>query len=432
MLALKIVFLVTFVMSWVYSRKSDKAATSDIFVLAMLAILAPYFLFNPAGHSALYEQEFTSHVVLLSEIGVLWCFFIGTLIVIAQGKFGTSPRDNRVLIETTLAARVAWTCISISVLLFALFMIFSEFREFRLATTRFLLGDLSGEEYKRVRGIEFSGSLMLDGIIGRLRYTLLPVLCVIPLLVFLQNKAPRQAASFLMLFFIALPMSLSKMPIVFYIGYFATALAAVRNGISLKQLLAAAALSLAVVIGLLSMLYVFQYYGAVMSGSINPLVLALERIWGEPYSVILRYFSVYPDKATFTGMSGINLLAKTLGIGARLPDLEVATLALGPNSGSNPGVFFLGGYAAFGFTGLAIFSALGFGVVWALDEIANSLKTDLAYRTYMTVMPINCLFLVQVALQTSLLTYGVAVVPLIILIFDRGLLFLNRRRRSAF
>jgi hypothetical protein len=173
-------------------------------------------------------------------------------------------------------------------------------------------------------------------------------------------------------------------------------------------------------VAVLAVLYMLQYYGTEGYTTLDrPLRLAVERIWGESYSIVLRYLAVYPDQLPFAGWSGIATIAKMLGLTARYPDIEVSTVLNGADSGSNPGVFFLGGYATFGVVGLASFAVLGFLILWTIDEIDNALRTDIAHRVYFAVMAVNCLFLLQIPLQTALVTYGLAIVPLLLFLIDR-------------
>lgn len=100
-----------------------------------------------------------------------------------------------------------------------------------------------------------------------------------------------------------------------------------------------------------------------------------------------------------------------------MPDVEVARTLLGPDSGSNPGAFFVSGYAAFSYLGIIIFSFLGFGLVWILEEIQQLIQTPVLRAAYFSTVGMNVIFLNQIALQTALITYGLAVIPVVIFLW---------------
>ncbi|MFJ3058445.1 hypothetical protein [Herbaspirillum sp. NPDC087042] len=120
----------------------------------------------------------------------------------------------------------------------------------------------------------------------------------------------------------------------------------------------------------------------------------------------------------YTGWSGINMLAKVFGLVPRLPDIEVARTLLGPDSGSNPGIYFLGGYAAFGMGGLCLFAALGPLLLWMLDLLGRRIRAAPLRATFLAVVGMNGVFLNQIALQTALVTYGLALLPLVLFGLD--------------
>jgi hypothetical protein len=419
-----------FMFCWVsYKRGSYTIAISDIFFAAFLAIVLPFFFFNPEAKYPLHKLELGSIVVEAGQRAIACVLIVGGGCLLVRRRWGSSPRVSRIQLDHNAYRSLGLAASTAALISLSLFLI-PELLDFRLQTLRWLTGELNGSEYIGFRRF-YSGGVY-DAILGRMRFVVLPIIY----LGILASIAHRKNWLLLLLvaplFFVALPASFSKLPVIYYIGY--TLLFICFSGqrepkLSSAILVASAGVVAAIMI--MSALYVLQYGRAneFVLASMAPVNLAFERIWGESYSIILRYLAVYPEKLPFTGISGISLLARLWGVEPRIPDLEVTRVLLGLDSGSsNPGMFFLGGYAAFGNGGLAAFAALGFLAVWAVDEIGNMLRTDLAYRIYFSIMALNCLFLLQVALQTTFLTYGVAIIPVLVLILDRWLAYAHQRR----
>ena len=430
MLIVKFIAVGTFVACWMLSRKEARhLKISDVFILMMLAIYLPYFFFNPQARSSWNDLSFSNEVIWRAEIGFLTVLAIGSLIFLAKFALPTRWKETTRLtvqpLNLSVLRLLSIVAILFSAFIFLILLNFQEFRGFREKTLEFATGQISGYLYSHYRSLVFSGTFLTDGVLGRLRFVVFPILFLASISWFVETR--KYALAFLIgaAIFLALPMSFAKLPIAYFFGYSVFYLFYTRYG-GLRFTYFATAIPAIVglaVIGL-SAIYQLQYNGAEGYSYIfgKPFELAHERVWGESYSILLRYFAVYPDLLSFTGTSGINLLAKIAGVEPRMPDIEVARTLLGPNSGSNPGVFFLGGYAAFGFAGLIVFSILGFGILFILDAISVALRFQYIRSIYMAIMSMNVLFFLQVSLQTALLTYGVLVIPLILLAIDRVLI----------
>lgn len=78
-------------------------------------------------------------------------------------------------------------------------------------------------------------------------------------------------------------------------------------------------------------------------------------------------------------------------------------------------------YAAFGMGGLCLFAVLGPLLLWMLDLLGRRIRAAPLRATFLAVVGMNGVFLNQIALQTALLTYGLAVVPLLLFVLDRVL-----------
>ncbi len=423
MILLKLFLLSMFVVTWWRARHSLLVEPSDFFVLSFLLIYVPGFLLNPSGQTSLNGLHLPQAAATRAEVALLAMLAIGSLMFMLRRwlelRYATLRVYKVAVSSERMSTLVALAAAVLLVMIFLLLMVSADFRQFKLDVLKFLTFQFEGGDYRSLRNGKYSGGWLLENLIGRLRFTLFPILSCLVLYPLLKTHRAVAAVVVVVVIFLALPASLSKLPIFFFLGY-AVVLCATRQPHFLDIRFVAAMLVIVtvMVVTVLIMLYTAQYQRAVLSGAILPLNLAIERIWGETYSVIVRYFSVYPEMLSYTGWSGINMLAKMFGLVPRLPDIEVARTLLGPDSGSNPGIYFLGGYAAFGMAGLCLFAAFGPLVLWMLDLLGRRIRAAPLRATFLAVVGMNGVFLNQIALQTALVTYGLALVPLMLFALD--------------
>jgi hypothetical protein len=307
-----------------------------------------------------------------------------------------------------------------SIIALALLLLSPVFRDFRFTVLKFFSFQLASGEYRILRNTGYTDSWLIEGLLGRLRFTIFPIFFCLAVYPFLRKGYRIFAAIAAITFFLSFPASLSKLPVFFFLGYMTLLLLQrIPRILDIAWMSIFTMVASGLLIACLATLYLAQYQGAISQGEVDPLHLAIERIWGEPFSIVVRYFAVYPDRLPFTGWSGINLAAKAIGLDPRLPDIEVARTILGPDSGSNPTVYFLGGYAAFGTVGLCLFAFLGVMLLWVLDITGRRIHTAPLRATYFAVVGMNVMFLNQIALQTALVTYGLAIAPAVIFVLDR-------------
>lgn len=431
MIVAKLILVALFVMAWLRAKPSVKVEVSDIFVLSFLAIYLPGFLFNPTGETSLNALDLPDTAIDAAEFGFMLALAIGAALFLVRGYTERRvPWLGRVAEKTPqnqLSAKLAWSAAALSAIMFIALLVSADFRDFKWDVMRFFSFQFQGSDYRALRNTGYSDSLVVESILNRARFTVLPLLfCA------LISPLMRRGLSVVLfvatiVFFLALPASLSKLPVFFFAGYLVmTAASRFPALLDIGWLAVLTLVGAGVATTTLTLLYVAQYKLAVMNGSLQPFDLAIERLWGEPYSVAVRYFSVYPDKLPYTGWSGVNLVARALSLPVRMPDLEVAQTVLGADSGSNPGVFFLAGYAAFGMIGLGMFAAMGFLGLWVLDVIGRKIRLTPLRSIYLAVVGINVLFLNQIALQTAVVTYGLGLVPIMIWLLDRALLTRER------
>lgn len=424
MIVAKILLILVFILAWLKSRRSRQAEPSDFFVLSFLLIYVPGFLFNPTGQTSLNGLHLGEAAARRAEFGMMMVLGISTLMFTVrkyvEQKFPALTTLSKAFTSSRISGFFAGVAAIFTVVFIAGLLLNADFREFKLDTLKFLTFQFQGIDYRFVRNEKFSATWLIESFLGRARFTILPILFCFAIYPLLTRKKIVFGILAATAIFVALPASLSKLPIFFFCGY-GVILVATRypRFLDIRLLSAMLFIVATIIVTMLVVLYTAQYQNSVIGGAVLPLNLAVERIWGETYSVVVRYFAVYPDMLPFTGLSGINVLAKLSGIPPRLPDVEVALILLGPDSGSNPGVFFLGGYAAFGTVGLCTFALLGPLVLWCLDFIGRRIQTEPIRATYLAVLGMNAVFLNQIALQTALLTYGLAIVPIFLFFLDR-------------
>lgn len=434
---LKLLSVGVFSVTWLLSRqRSRDLKISDLFILMLMAVYLPYFLFNRQATSIWNPLSFSEAVMWRGEVGFMTVLAVGSavfLIKIALGRFWMGgPAIPVQSIEMQLINKTSVAAFLVAALIFGPLMLFPEFRDFRGKTLEFIIGNVSGSLYDQYRNQVFTGTFLMDGVLGRLRFVAFPILFLVSISGCVVARRYLFGLIAALVFFVALPMSFAKLSFAYYCGYLGFYLLYVRFGrISFVYFAIGVPVIMALAIAGLSVVYFAQYHGAMIfeDTTQNLIGMACNRIWGESYSILLRYFTVYPDQLSFTGGSGINLFAKLSGIEPRMPDIEVAVAMLGTNPGSNPGVFFLGGYAAFGYPGLVAFAFLGFGILFLLDAVGERMRTQYVRSIYLAIMSMNVLFFLQVALQTALLTYGVLVVPGVLFAADHLLSRYDRRDR---
>ncbi len=434
MIALKLIALCTFIFFWLRSKPTQTVEVSDVFTLSFLTIYIPGFIFNADGVTTLNNLLLSNTAGKSAEVGMILVLAVGCVVYAIRryaeqryphlGLLAPVHSDSRFGIFAALGAALISICCLIGL------MFSAEFFDFKMNVLRFFTFQFEGPEYRYLRNHGYSTSWVVESLVGRARFSLFPLLFCLLIYPFLRNKHYIVGTAIAVLFFVSLPASLSKLPAVLFISYFAILLLSYRPKLlELGWLAMMAIVGIGIIVSALILLYTAQYQVSVLNGALDPVRLALERIWGEPYSIVVRYFHVYPNVAPFTGLNGISLVAKALDLPVRMPDVEVAELILGPDSGSNPGVFFLGGYAAFGLVGLVVFASIGFIYLWVLDVVGRRIRLDTLKATYLATVGANTLFLNQIALQTALVTYGLIFLPLTIAILDK---FASWRHHSNF
>lgn len=424
---LEILSLAFFTFTWLKIRsKVNNADVNliDVFSVGLILVVVPYSLIDPMGKT-LYGQIENYAVASFEAQKILAItFIVGGCVLWINSWLSTTRAMFLVDLPPEMESRISWSAVGCSILLLFVLLSQDEFIYFRLVTFKFLMGELTEVEYSNLRNKILTGTWLLDEVLGRIRFAVLPILFCLIITPLLRAGRAMMAGIWAVLFFLAIPLSLAKLPFFYYAGYLVvTWILVSSHKFSFKKLI-----SLWVIISIvgfctLIFLYVIQE-GLALNDFRTLLRTAIQRIWGEPYAVILRYCATYPNLLSFTGVDGIGIFAKLLGLKHRIPDLEVFWALYGINNyGSNPGYFVLGGYAAWGLLGVAGFSFLGFVYVCLLDRVFEVLHLNLIRQIFKAILMLNVLFLLQVSLQTTLITYGLFVIPCILFFLD---LYLSR------
>jgi hypothetical protein len=428
----KIFVVFVFLFSWfTYKKLNKNTSIVDVFFLFFLIVYLPYFLFNPEAASAWSRLVFSSEEIFRADI-MMSAFFLGGGILFRVQKIllndsQIEDTQSTNLLDLSFGAEFLLSCTAllVAILIWLYFALHGDYWDFHTSIFKFLSGNMPLGEYRFERNVKFSESYLINNTLGYLRYTVLPVLFLMIVYPYLKNRKYLVVLVVLIVYFIALPLSFAKLPFFCYGGYLILLWIYLNRGeLSFRVFALVSLVSVAFLVYALAQMYKLQWTGVSDPDPrhiFSPqLLLAAERVWGESYSVILRYCSVYPDKLPFTGISGIGFLSKIFSLEPRFPDLEVVRVILGENeTASNPGLFILGGYAAYGFGGAFLF--LFGGIVWLffLDKFERFLYTIYIRRIYRALLMVNILFLLQVSLQTTFFTYGLLIVPIMLFLFDR-------------
>ena len=435
MIIAKLLLSSIFVLAWLRSRRSRSVEVSDFFVLSFLTIYIPGFLFHPSGETTLNALDLPDAAARRGEVGMMVVLALGAMTLTVRRYLEQKVPLLRVsgarISSTRLSNALGLGSLAVAVICFSFLLLNPEFRDFKQNVLKFFTFRLAGNVYRTLRNMGYEDSWLIEGAIGRARYTIFPILFCLTLYPLLAARRLVVAVIVACALFILLPASLSKLPIFLFAGYAALLfMSRFPRSLDMTWVSLMAIVAVSLVVTTLILLYVAQYKESVATGAVQPLNFAIERLWGETYSIVVRYFAVYPEVLPYTGWDGINLVAKLIGGRPRYPDIEVAQTLLGPDSGSNPGAFFLGGYAAFGMPGLCIFAVLGPLILGGLDIVGRKIRTAPLHATYFAVIGMNTLFLNQIALQTALVTYGLAVIPVIIFVMDRTIIWTWYRRAA--
>lgn len=382
---------------------------------------------NYAFDDSVIARALFSIALMFTVFGLVWMFRrVIHVRSILEGASGGKP------IAEMLFAITLGLCVLSALLLVAM----PEYGEFRGDIIQFLSGQMPEEEYQFSRRFAFNDNILISQIISRLRYSIFAFLFTISACLLLaKSKNYALAAVILVVVFILLPSSISKLPFVFFALYAAIVFLILRTSgswLRANRVVPTVALSAALLLVALTLLYMIQYpsifvgvEGFVVAGN-----LSLYRIFGAVYDSVLQYFTVYPHVNDFAYLTDSSVMALLMDKPPRDISMEVPAYFLGESQWgvtTTPTIFIAGAYASLGYFGVALYSLIVAGyVTWVDGVIVNLRQTYLRVAVYATMM-LNVVFFSMVAAPTVFLTYGCGIIPVIALILDGQIL---RKKRS--
>lgn len=309
------------------------------------------------------------------------------------------------------------------VAMIAISLLFPNYFSYKLRVFEFITGQIDSDEYQLVRRVLFAGDFIVAEVIGRLRFSLLPVLFVAATILSIRKFGVAWSMPLMALLFTLGPASMSKFPIFIYVGYFAISALMLKRfqwPFKFRNALTVVAILLPLLIVLLTSIYYLQYADSLHGLESLPSVISLSyfRVFVANYNGLLQYITVF--RSGDVGVEG-SVIAPIFGLETRNLDQEVAIWFLGPVRGlltTFPTVYVGNAFATFGYLGVAVFSAAVAGILWAIDVIYSKIRQRELRIIYYSTMIINTTFFSIMAAPTALTTYGCAIIPVLVYVSD--------------
>lgn len=433
--------LILLILAWLRGRPKGVFFPSDSFILCIIIFLGITPLINPlAASSAKGQLIFTDvtaqHTMFGLSLAFLVCAGCWMLRPAMDGReFITSTRALLGGKTAKLATRQALYGFLLLFGLILLSYISIEFFMFKLRVFEFMTGNLSDADYAYARRIEFLDAGLGMKLADRSRFALIPLLFVLASYFLIRKFPALLAFGIVALLFILGPASLSKLPMIFFLVYFALTymiLTKWTRYLNFRYLVIVIPASFLFIFIILVGIYYLQYSSNYSLSDIGSVFqLAFYRLFTATYAGMLAHFKIYPDFFPYTGISSISLIGGFFGE-SRNVDTEVAQHFLGYSRArftSFPTAYIGNAYASFGYSGIVIFSIIISTYLVFIDKLILTLRNPLLkLATYVT-MVLNSVFFALLAAPTVLLTYGLFVIPMLCLIADR-MTGRGRRRRG--
>lgn len=411
--------------AWWKGRPKRWLFPSDVFFIVCVLTVGVVPLLNPGGESESNPFSFAPEVIRNTQLGLSIMFAI-----FAAGWLLRRPISVKVLFpkftprEESRLAGPEYSLLKIIILgLIALnlvFLAYSPFMSYKLDVLRFLTGELGGQAYAEARRLTYAGDPIIGEIIGRLRYTIASVTFVLIFIYLSIRFGNLVALCGCIVFFVAGPASLSKAPVFIYLSYLVFAWLALKGStfvLRIKTSLILTAIAIPCILLIQTGLYYLQYPANFSSIADMQRAFSLSafRTFTAVYVGLLKLFEVYPSFMPFSGF-------ESFGFGNRNLDVELVEYYLGSGKAemtSFPTIFIGNAYGSFGWPGLVVYSALIVAYLYFLDRVLLVIRSRYLRISYYSTASINVIFIAMVAAPTALLTYGLAVIPLVILGIDR-------------
>jgi hypothetical protein len=315
----------------------------------------------------------------------------------------------------TAGTLLVFSCIYISLYTILLFGS-ADTRSYLIDIFRFFVAP-DAAAYQRIRRVDYAESFLIDGIIGRLRYSVNALMFVLMLICLIQLLWHKMFAIMICLVpGFLLICSISKLPYIYFMIYALISVVAFNH-----EMLADMSRQLRVflggifvfVVGLLA-LYSFQYEGLENQsfGRYDLIQLAIYRVFVANYDGLLAYIYAYPGILPFTGFPSLTGISQFFGFDPVDHSIEIVK-AISPQSfglTSYPTIFIGAAYADLGWLGIAILSVfVGFYVSW-LGGSVERLRCGNLRNAAAVVLTLNTQFFLAVPATTTLFTYGMVTV----------------------
>ncbi len=313
-------------------------------------------------------------------------------------------------------------------------LLYPPYFVYKLQVTEFLLGQINENDYQLARRVTFADNNFIIGFVGRLRFAIYPMAFVATALLALRRGGLASGILVAALAFVAGPASFSKAPVVIFLAYFVIAVMltkGVRRPFTAQTAIIGIGVALGLLLVLLTGIYFLQYGEQLRGPDAIPRAfsLAFFRVFVATYGGLLQYISTFPNGDVGVAAS---VIAPIFGVQTRALDQEVAIAYLGPVIGlltTFPTIFIGNAYATFGFLGVFIFTVAVTLIIFAVDYILTQLRSPLIRTIYYSIMIVQVNFFATLSAPTTLVTYGIIVIPLSLFMLDRFIMPRNLSSR---
>lgn len=405
--------------AWLINRPRGLLFPSDVFFILNLLIGGTVPFFNLYAVSPLFVSfQYDVSAVQKAIISLTVMYLCFALVWMLRPKLQLASHTLTPQgYDRSLIWFFALAFLAVSIFPYAS----SSYLEYKSEVLRFYTADISAAEYRESRRARFVGDPASE-IIGRLRYSLLPLLYLALSYIAIRKAGLVAGLAIATLAFILGPASLSKLPTFFFLLYVLIVYIIWKKiywALEFKNSIISIFISIIIVFIGLSFVYLLQYGGSGID-LLRAMEISYYRLFVATYDSLLKWFTVFDGGEV--GIGAISVLAPIFGENSRNVDLEVAVYLLGAQHGaytSFPTIFIGQAYAVLGYIGVIVFSVLVAASLLLVDKGLTMVRNDTLRMFYYAIMMVNVLFFNLVAAQTALLTYGVATIPLIILGADR-------------
>lgn len=439
MLAIALAFAIC---GWVKGRPKGWIFPSDAFFLLTLLVTGIVPFVNVRADSpdlakfSFKDETITSALLALTIMytmfGCVW--WLRKPILVPSLIPRSSLREKMWHQATLYSLLAAFAFFLISVIALS----YPPYLELKKNVVLFMIGRIDAESYQIARRVTFVNDTFIGSIIGRLRYSIYPILYVGTMFFFIRKFNFLICAACAVFLTILGPASLSKAALVVFMAYFLIAFLLEREHLRpfrAINVIISLSITLPTMILILSLIYFMQYRNEFTSFADLPKAMDLSfyRLFVAIYQGLLQYFATFPGRGGYAGFSSISMLAPLFGLPTRDLDTEVAINFLGPVAGtmtSFPTIFIGNAYASFGYLGVAVFSIGVALFLMLVDTWLVRIRNRYVRIIYLATMTINVAHFAVLAAPAALITYGCGIIPIVLVLCDRLMQETARAKRA--